>query len=81
MTISFIKDINYESMTYGLEKWADPYYWYMYKYALCVPAIPYLSFNFTNIIKSLYGIKKGLFLDLEIPYVGLLEMLVWIILK
>jgi len=33
---------------------------------LCVPAIPYLSFNVANIIKSLYGKnKKGFVLDLD----------------
>lgn len=62
----FINDINYESAAYGLEKWADPFYWHMYKYALCVPAIPYLSFNIANIVKSLYGMnKKGFVLDLD----------------
>ena len=38
----------------------------MYKYALAVPAIPELSFNLANIIKSVYGKnKKGLVLDLD----------------
>lgn len=61
-----ICDINYISASYGLEKWSDPYYWHMYKYALAVPAIPYLSFNVANIIKSIYGKnKKVLNLDLD----------------
>ena len=70
----FICDINYLSASYGLDKWSDPYYWHMYKYAMCldaipyvaVPAIPYLSFNVANIIKSIYGKNKKAFnLDLD----------------
>ncbi len=62
----FICDINYISSQYGLHKWSDAFYWHMYKYALCVPAIPYLAFNVSNIIKSIYGKnKKGFVLDLD----------------
>lgn len=62
----YINDINYQSAMYGLEKWSDQFYWYMYKYALAVPAIPYLAFNVANIIKAIYGKnKKGLVLDLD----------------
>lgn len=62
----FINDINYLSASYGLENWSDPFYWHMYKYALSVPAIPYLAFNIANIIKSLYGKnKKAVSLDLD----------------
>lgn len=62
----YICDINYISASYGLEKWSDPYYWHMYKYAVAVPAIPYLSFNIANIIKSIYGKNKKAFnLDLD----------------
>ena len=62
----FVHDINYESASYGLEKWSDPFYWHMYKYALCVPAIPYFSFNVANIIKSVMGRnKKVLMLDMD----------------
>lgn len=62
----FICDINYLSADYGLEKWSDPYYWHMYKYAVAVPAIPYLAFNVANIIKSIYGKnKKVLNLDMD----------------
>ncbi len=62
----YICDINYISADYGLKAWSDPFYWYMYKYAMCVPAIPYLSFNVANIIKSLLGKnKKGFVLDLD----------------
>lgn len=62
----FICDVNYLSASYGLDKWSDSYYWHMYKYAVAVPAIPYLSFNVANIIKSIYGKNKKAFnLDLD----------------
>lgn len=62
----YICDINYLSACYGLDKWSEPYYYHMYKYAVAVPAIPYLSFNVANIIKSLYGKNKKAFnLDLD----------------
>ena len=62
----FINDIHYQSAQYGLEKWSDPFYWYMYKYALNIDAIPLLAFNVANIIKSIYGKNKKLIaLDLD----------------
>lgn len=62
----YIHDIQYESSLYGLEKWSDPFYWHMYKYAMCVPAIPYTAFGIANIIKSVYGRnKKILALDMD----------------
>lgn len=62
----YINDINYLSASFGLEKWADPFFWHMYKYCLCLSAIPYLSFSIANIIKSIYGKnKKALVLDLD----------------
>ncbi len=62
----YIHDIAYEATMYGLEKWADPYYWHMYKYAMCVPAIPETCFQLANIMKSIWGKnKKVLNLDLD----------------
>lgn len=62
----YICDINYISADYGLKEWSDPFYYHMYKYAVSVNAIPYLSFNVANIIKSLFGKnKKGFVLDLD----------------
>lgn len=62
----YINDINYLSADYGLEKWSDPFYWHMYKYALCMDAIPRLAFSVSNIIKSLFGKNKKAFaLDLD----------------
>lgn len=62
----FICDINYISADFGLKEWNDPFYWHMYKYALNVNAMPVLSFNVANIIKSIFGRnKKGFVLDLD----------------
>lgn len=62
----YINDIQYLSACYGLDQWLDPFYWHMYKYALCVPAIPLLAKNVANIIKSVYGKnKKAFVLDLD----------------
>lgn len=62
----FINDINYMSAQYGLEKWSDEFYWFMYKYAVAVPAIPQFSYNLANIIKAIYGKnQKALVLDLD----------------
>lgn len=62
----YICDINYLSASLGLEKWYKPSMWYLYKYAVDIDAIPYLSFNVANIIKSIYGKnKKALNLDLD----------------
>ena len=62
----YINDINFISASYGLKAWSDPSFWNMYKYAMCVEAIPEFSFNLANIIKSVYGKnKKALALDLD----------------
>ena len=61
-----IQDINYLSACFGLDKWADPMFWHLYKYALSMEAIPCLAFNLSNMIKSLFGKnKKALALDLD----------------
>ncbi len=62
----YLCDIEYISADYGLKEWSDPFYFHMYKYAMNVNAIPYLSFNVANIIKSIFGKnKKGFVLDLD----------------
>lgn len=62
----YINDIDYLSADYGLTAWGDAFYWHMYKYALCLDAIPSLANSLANIIKSLYGRnKKVLVLDLD----------------
>ena len=62
----YINDINYMSAAYGLDQWADPFYWHMYKYAMCMQAIPEFAYNLSNIIKAVFGRnKKSLVLDLD----------------
>ncbi|MCR5108599.1 MAG: HAD-IIIC family phosphatase [Lachnospiraceae bacterium] len=62
----FVHDINYEAASYGLDKWSEPFYWHMYKYAMAVPAIPYTAYGVAVIIKAILGRnKKVLALDLD----------------
>lgn len=62
----YIHDINYLSAAYGLDRWSEPLYWHMYKYAMCMQAVPLFSHNLANIIKAVFGKnKKGLVLDLD----------------
>ena len=62
----YIEDIQYLSASYGLDAWADPLYWHMYKYALSMEAIPTLAYSVSCIIKSIYGKNKKAFaLDLD----------------
>ena len=62
----YINDIDYLSADYGLTAWGDAFYWHMYKYAMCLDAIPSLANSVANIVKSLYGRnKKALVLDLD----------------
>ena len=62
----YINDINYQSADFGLDRWYDPFAWYMYKYAVSLDAIPTLAFNVANSIKSSYGKnKKALAIDLD----------------
>lgn len=62
----WIHDIQYLSARYGLDKWSDPFYWYMYKYAMCVAAIPEFSYSLSCIIKSVLGKnKKALAIDMD----------------
>ncbi len=61
-----INDINYISACCGLDKWSEPSYWYMYKYAVNPCFIPELAFNIANIVKSIFGRnKKVLAVDLD----------------
>ena len=62
----YINDIDYLAADYGLTAWGDAFFWHMYKYAMCLDAIPSLANSVANIIKSLYGRnKKALVLDLD----------------
>lgn len=61
-----ICDINYLSACYGLREWSDSKFWFLYKYALNVKAVPKLSYAVFTIIKSLYGKnKKCIVTDLD----------------
>ena len=62
----FVNDVDYLAASYGLEKWANPLFWHMYKYSLCLDAIPYLAKSVADIIKSIYGKnKKVMVCDLD----------------
>ncbi|MBQ6841381.1 MAG: HAD-IIIC family phosphatase [Bacilli bacterium] len=62
----YINDINYVSAQYGLEKWHDLSVYYLYKYALDINAIPFLSFNIARIIKAICAQNKKVFaIDLD----------------
>lgn len=62
----YLNDLDYLAADYGLSAWGDAFYWHMYKYAMCLDAIPSLANSVANIIKSLYGRnKKALVLDLD----------------
>lgn len=62
----YIHDINWLSAQFGLDRWADPLHWYMYKYALSMEAVPVFAHSLAAIVKSIYGKnKKALVLDLD----------------
>lgn len=62
----YLCDLQYLSADHGIRNWSDPFYWHMYKYAVALPAIPFLAHNVANIIKSIFGKnKKGFVLDLD----------------
>ncbi len=62
----YVNDIAYLAACYGLDRWADPRYWYLYKYALSTEAIPALCRSVAAITKSIFGKnKKALALDLD----------------
>lgn len=62
----YINDLEYISQDFGLAEWGNSRYWHMYKYAMCLNAIPYVADSIAKIIKSIYGKnKKVLALDLD----------------
>ena len=62
----YINDINYMAAVFGLDRWADPFYWHMYKYCMCMQAIPEFAYNLSHIIKAVFGKnKKAYVLDLD----------------
>lgn len=62
----YINDINYLASYFGIKEWAEPAYWYRYKYAMCIDAIPLVAQNLSSIIVSLCGLNKKCFVfDLD----------------
>lgn len=62
----YLLDLNRTAAEYGLERWHDRSYWYMYKYMCARSAVPYISYKFALIVKALYGKnRKLLALDLD----------------
>ena len=62
----YICDINYISSDFGLSNWHNEKMYAFYKYMCDLNAIPYIAFNVSNIIKSIYGKNKKAFaLDLD----------------
>ncbi len=62
----YVNDVDYLAANYGLEQWSNPLFWHMYKYSLCLDAIPYLAKSVADIVKSIYGKnKKVLVCDLD----------------
>ena len=62
----YINDMNYMAASYGLDSWADPKYWHMYKYCMCMQAIPSFACNLSHIIKAVFGRnRKALAVDLD----------------
>lgn len=62
----YVNDLDYVISHFGLDNRKEALYWNMYKYAINIEAIPFLAFNLSNIIKSIYGKnKKLLALDLD----------------
>lgn len=62
----YINDINYLASDFGLSRWHDKPFWYMYKYALSYDAIPLVSHNISSIINSFFGkSRKCIVVDLD----------------
>lgn len=62
----YINDLNYVAASYGLDNFSNQFYWFMYKYAMEINAIPSFAHNLSNIIKAIYGKnKKSFVLDLD----------------
>lgn len=56
----YVHDVDGLSAEFGLKKWHEPRYWYLYKYSLNMEAIPLFAYSLYKIIKSIYGKNKKL---------------------
>ena len=54
----FVNDVEYLQASYGMDEWSNPLFWHMYKYSLCLDAIPTLAQSVAALIKSIYGKNK-----------------------
>lgn len=62
----YLHDLHYLAASYGLDAWHDDSYWYLYKYAMTLDAVPEFAYSLIRIIRSIYGKnKKVLALDLD----------------
>ena len=62
----YIVDINYIAADYGLKKWHNEKLYALYKLPFDIDAMPYVSHNVSNIIKSIYGKnKKAICIDFD----------------
>ncbi|MCR5122615.1 MAG: HAD-IIIC family phosphatase, partial [Ruminococcus sp.] len=62
----YLLDLCRTAAEYGLERWHDRSYWYMYKYMCAREAVPYIGYQLALIVKSVYGKnRKLLALDLD----------------
>lgn len=62
----YLHDLEYLASDFGLSKFSDPFYWHMYKYCMCLQAIPEFAYSLAAMIGSIFGKnKKGLVLDLD----------------
>lgn len=62
----YLHDLEYLASDFGLSRFSDPFYWHMYKYCMCLQAIPEFAYSLAAMIGSLFGKnKKGLVLDLD----------------
>ena len=61
-----VHDVAYLSAVVGLDRFSDPFYWHMYKYAVGVPVMADFCYSLSHIIKAIYGKnKKAFVLDLD----------------
>ncbi len=61
-----VHDIAYLSAIVGLDRFSDPFYWHMYKYAVGVPVMADFCYSLSHVIKAIYGKnKKAFVLDLD----------------
>ncbi len=59
-------DLNRTAAEYGLDRWHDRSYYYMYKYMCAREAVPSVAYKLALIVKSVYGKnRKLLALDLD----------------